>query len=175
MDKIGEKTKQKLISANINCVGDLKGMSNQPVPGISPSTLQFLKDQAQLAKDEDAPPKIDHRKAANPYLSRFGPDWETHLKKSSCFSSHVVITDYLDHIMQESKKVMEGTMFEDNCYFYHDALSLMTYAKTKEYMKSKGYYEKWILPENSLYAIDSKHLHKKYADNPIGNSPEFMP
>ena len=174
LDRVGKRTKEKLLLANISSVGDLK-RNNQPVPGISDTSLQFLRDQAQLAKDEKAPTKIDHRKAANPYQSRYGDEWETVLKKSSYFSSQVVITDYIEHIMHESKKVMQGTKYQDDWYFYHDALSLMTSVKTKEWMKSKGYYKHWILAKNNLYAQDSNGLQKKYGDNPIGNSPEFMP
>ena len=60
--------------------------------------------------------------------------------------------------------------------FYHDALSLMTAKRTKEWMRQKGYYEKWLLPTESLYEnTNSPDLLKRYRDNPIGNSPEFMP
>ena len=104
LDKVGGVTKAKLLRVNIRTVGDLK-QTNQPVPGISGSSFQFLWDQAQLAKDEDAPPKIDYRKAPNPYQARYSADWETHLKKSSAFSNHVVITDYCEHIIEQSAKV----------------------------------------------------------------------
>ena len=66
---------------------------------------------------------------------------------------------------------MEGTQYENNWYFYHDALSLMTSARTKERMKQKGYYEGWVLPKMKLYTQDSNELQKKYGDNPIRNSP----
>ena len=174
LDKVGKKTKEKLENANIRCVGDLK-RNNQPVPGITRASLQFLRDQAQLSRDENAPLKIDHRKAPNPYMSRYGTNWENVLKQSSHFSSYVVITDYIEHIVTESQKIMKGTLYEDDWYFYHDALSLMTSAKTKQWMKDKNYYKHWILPKNKLYAQDSNALQTKYGDNPIGNSPEFMP
>lgn len=69
-------------------------------------------------------------------------------------NSNVVITDYIEHIMTESDRIMEGTKFESNWMIYHDALSLMTAERTKEWMESKGYLKRF---------------------NPLGNSPEFMP
>ena len=100
---VGGKSKQKLMRAKITCIGNLK-RNNQPVPSISESSLQFLKDQTQLAKDEDTPPKVDHHKAPSPYLSRYGANWEAHLKKSSYFSSDVVITDLYWTHQQRIKK-----------------------------------------------------------------------
>merc|ERR1719276_261471 len=41
-------------------------------------------------------------------------------------------------------------------------------------MESKGYLKRWILPSNDLYSGDIE-FKKRYSDNPLGNSPEFMP
>jgi len=53
--------------------------------------------------------------------------------------------------------------------FYHDALSLMTCKKTVEWMKSKGYYSRWLVPICGLNAGTD------FACRPPGNSPELMP
>ena len=84
------------------------------------------------------------------------------------------MTDYIDHMMRESALIMKGTKHEESWYLYHDSLSIMTAAKTKEWMAKKGYIQKWILPSNDLYH-DDLDLKKRYSNNPLGNSPEFMP
>ena len=76
--------------------------------------------------------------------------------------------------MVASAKVMKGTEFENNWFFYHDTLSLMTSKTTKDWMKGKGYYKRCIRPSNDLYK-NKPELLTKFKDNPIGNSPEFMP
>ena len=58
---------------------------------------------------------------------------------------------------------------------YHDALSIMTSRSTKEWMKSKGYLDRWILPSSDLYDNLPKEAHRFYEGKPVGNSPEFMP
>ena len=129
-----------------------------------------------MAKDEEAPLATDHRQSANPYLSKYGSNWLDHLKQSPSMSSYVCITDYVEFIINESSKVMKGSKHENDWLFYHDALSLMTARKTKEWMREKGYYDKWLLPTTNLYTeTNSPDLLKRYRDNPIGNSPEFMP
>lgn len=74
----------------------------------------------------DCPPDIDHRKKDNPYKSKYGDEWKKYLKKSVTFSHSALISDYIEHMMCESKRVMEGTIHEDTWMVYHDALSLMT-------------------------------------------------
>ena len=107
--------------------------------------------QALTAMDEDCPPDIDHRKKDNPYKSKYGNQWKRYLKKSVTFSHSVSIADYIDHMMTESKRVMKGTIHEDTWMIYHDALSLMTSKGTNDWMKKKGYYERWVLPSEDLY------------------------
>ena len=76
--------------------------------------------------------------------------------------------------MEESARVMKGTMHENTWMVYHDALSLMTANKTKEWMRQKNYLRRWILPSDDLYD-NLPQVKAKYKQNPVGNSPEFMP
>ena len=80
------------------------------------------------------------------------------------------VQDLVTHIYTESKKFYEGTEFEDNWYFYHDALSLMTAKSTIEWMADVGYLKHWLLP---VHGLNSEF--KRYKGRPIGNSPEMMP
>ena len=168
---------KKLAQAGFTLVAHLKAVSNPEgldVPGVSKKTLQTIWEQAQLSLDIDAPHPIDHRLDPNPYKSKFGDDWEVQLRKSSAFSSCIVITEYIDHMIQQSAEVMKGTKHENSWYLYHDSLSIMTSAKTKEWMAKKGYLSRWVLPTTDLYH-DQPDLSKRYGTNPLGNSPEFMP
>ena len=63
----------------------------------------------------------------------------------------VVITDYVEHMMQESKKCFQGTTHEDDWMIYHDALTLMRAKDCKDWMQSKDYLRRWILPSDDLY------------------------
>ena len=178
LSKCGEATRKKLEKVGIKIVRDLQ---NVPDPntfslpqGLSKKTFEVIWQKAQEASTEDLPPPIDHRKALNPYESKFGEGWLSYLKKSPTFSSSIVITDYMEHIMSESQKIMHNTKYQDDWVVYHDALTLMTAKENKDWLLAKGYLKRWILPSNDLY-VNSPDLYKKYGGNPIGNSPEFMP
>ena len=135
----------------------------------------ILIEQASEALDQDCPPTIDHRKHDNPYKSRYGSDWKTQLKKSVTFCHSVSICDYIEHMMEQSRNIMKDTIHEDTWMVYHDALSLMTSKSTKEWMRKKGYLKRWILPSEDLFDNLPAEVKSKYKQNPIGNSPEFMP
>ena len=88
--------------------------------------------------------------------------------------SFVLITDYVQWIVTKTKKAFIGTAHENDWYFYHDALSLMTAEQCKQWMKDNDIYKHWILPSDDLYD-GYPDLKKKYGGNPIGNTPEIMP
>ncbi len=53
---------------------------------------------------------LDHPKAENPYLSRYGADrWEEEIKNVDRMKKYVCNTDVIEHIMHESNRVMQGT------------------------------------------------------------------
>ena len=84
-------------------------------------------------------------------------------------SNYVSIVDMVQHIHDESQRVMNGTVHENDWFFYHDALSLMKAKECKEWMKDNNILHRWILPLNGLNSGTA------YADHPVGNSPELMP
>ena len=178
LKKCGNVTARKLKTVGIETVQHLKDIPDPDCfvlpTGLPKSTFKLVWTHAKEASCEDVPEDLDHRKEANPYLSRYGNDWETHIKKSPTFNNSVLITDYIQHIMDESARVMKGTAFEDNWMIYHDALTLMTAKETKRWMEQKGFLRRWILPTHDLYD-NLPVLKNKYGTNPIGNSPEFMP
>ena len=123
----------------------------------------------ELKIDKKKPVAIDHKLSDNPYESRYGVEWENIIKETCNLKPYVLITDMIRHIHDESKRIMKGTPHEDNWYFYHDALSLMTSIDTRNWMKQEGIYDRWLLPSNGLNA------GTRYENSPVGNSPELMP
>ena len=113
--------------------------------------------------------KIDHKLAPNPYKSLYGDDWREKIKTCTGLSRSMSIHMLVQSIYDNSKEVFRGTKHEDNWYFYHDALSLMTADECKEYMQRQGILKHWILPQ---FGINEGTV---YNMRPVGNSPEMMP
>ena len=91
------------------------------------------------------------------------------LKSSTAMSKLCCIADLIRFMMNEVEKLMKGSVHEDDFYIVHDALVLMTAKETINWMKQKGYLNRWLLPLNGL------QYGTPYAGRPVGNSPEFMP
>jgi hypothetical protein len=166
---------------DIKTLGDLKRLDDTKASEIirctklSAGRMQVWRETAATCVDEDAPPRTDHRKAKNPYISKYGEDnWKERCAKSVMLSSYACITELVRHMHDETQKVMKGTKHEHGeWYFYHDALSLMTAKDTIEWMKAQGIYKRWLLPVNGL-SEDDPEL-KNFVGRPVGNSPEMMP
>ena len=94
-------------------------MALQALPGNPPSSLK------------------DHRKAKNPYHSRYGEGWVDKLKSSTEMSKFYCITDLIRFMMNEAEKLMKGSVHEENFYIFHDDLVLMTAKEMINWMKQK--------------------------------------
>jgi hypothetical protein len=77
--------------------------------------------------------------------------------------------EMINHIDNETKRVMKGTKYEGKGLWYHDALSLMTCKKSIHYMKEKGIFKNWLLPLGRLQE------GRRYHESIQGDSPELMP
>ena len=64
---------------------------------------------------------------------------------------------------------MKGSVHDEDFYFFHDALVLITAKETIKWMKEKGYLNCWLFPLNGLQDGNPR------SGRPVGNSPEFMP
>ena len=80
----------------------------------------------------------DHRKAKNPYLSRYGERWVEKLKSSSSMSKFCCITDLIRFMMKEAEKMMKRSVHEDDFFIVHDALVLMTAKETIKWMQENN-------------------------------------
>eukprot|EP00536_Pseudo-nitzschia_multiseries_P014911 jgi/Psemu1/40532/gm1.40532_g len=115
------------------------------VSGISFERLSAFVCAAEACLEGSPPPVVDHRLASNPYLSLYGEDsWEQQCDKD-CMTGKMCVTDMIDFMFDQTKAILG-----ENGFVYHDALVLMTSADSVLYMKEKGYYISWILPELDL-------------------------
>ena len=173
---IGKTTMKKLNECGIRFIIDLRKIEENEAEKISKESGISLKrviDYIAMAKTSlttNRPGAIDHRKAPNPYQSRYSNEWREKIETSTFLSPFVCITKMITHIVNSTKAAFQGTTHESTCLFYHDALSLMTAKRTRKWMSEKGYDKMWILPEQNLFQNDKL---KAYRGRPAGNSPEL--
>jgi hypothetical protein len=135
-------------------------------------TSDLLKKLQYNVKDAilgDATAKFDHRKTDNPYESMYGDEWNVEILKTAHFNKVKCITEIVEHMVDKKRGGMKDTKYENDFYFYHDALSQMTCRKTTAWMIMTGYINHWILPSSG---VSSRTI---YAKRPPGDSPECMP
>ena len=90
---------------------------------------------------------VDHTKATNPYKSLYGnKKWREVIEVSGIMRGFECIKYLMQHVYNESKRIMEGKEYKENWVFYHDALLLMTTKDTITWMKEIGIYKRWLLP-----------------------------
>ena len=71
--------------------------------------------------------------------------------------------------MNESYKLVKGSVHEDNLFVVYDDLVLMTAKETINWIRNNGYLHRWFLALNGL------QCGTPCARLPVGNSPEFVP
>ena len=69
---------------------------------------------------------VDHRQADNPYQSKYGEKWQEKLKSCPTVSPFRPISDLVDFIAEESHRLMEGSVHQDDFFLNDDSLSLFT-------------------------------------------------
>ena len=175
MKGIGGTKGDTLMAAGIMTVGDIKRKSDKELLTLAP-LLKGL-SLAGLTELRDHPSHlgacnhvvVDHRSKSNPYQSRYGSFWEEEIKKTSFMKQYSCIRDLVTHIHDHTKEIFKGTVHEDDWFFYHDALKQLTAKSTVAWMKEKGYYSRWLIPQLGLNG------GTVYVYRPVGNRPEWMP
>ena len=62
------------------------------------------------------------------------------------------VRDLVVHMIRVGEAQYNGTKYADDWAFYHDSLSLMTSNENLEWMKNRGYINRWTLPMEDLLA-----------------------
>ena len=168
---IGKQGEVKMNEINIHTIADLEryvrsyGLPKLPICGL----VQIYEHGLVALPGKPTPSIKDHRKAKNPYFSRYGEIWIEKLKSSSSMSNFCCITDLIRVMMTEAEKLMKGSVHEDDFFIFHDALVLMAAKETIEWTKENNCFHCWLLPMNGLQD------GTPYARRPVGNSLWFMP
>ena len=107
--------KQILLDHGIKTLNDLLSFEGE-IKGISQKLLDKFKTMAKNMFPYNKPDALvhDYKKSTNPYSERNLKNWGNEIKKVSHMSAYVCITDLIQFIYDESKKVMEGTKFVEN-------------------------------------------------------------
>ncbi len=74
---------------------------------------------------------MDRSNNVNPYLSKFGSDWDSKLTASSNVKQYRNVIELAEYMVEEGLKIFP----DGNFHFYHDALSLLTAKGTKAEME----------------------------------------
>ena len=98
-----------------------------------------MRDHVMSAEPSNRLNKIDYQNTPNPYESQYGPNWHIEVKKSSLLICYACVSDMIEHILIEMKRVFKGTTHKNYCLLNHDFLSLMTSKETCEWIKEKVY------------------------------------
>ena len=158
-----------LKGAGLMTVADTKAWVEkgaERITGIGGKTLEKLKTLVAGAKDLPVPIAEDHRLQPNPYKSRYGSRWESVMEERLGITSVFKLVKYM---MLASEAVFKGTKHSKDWVFFHDALNQFKCKETVDWMKSKGYYKRWVKPERGL------NDGTAFAGRPTGNTPELMP
>ena len=119
-----------MVAAGIEFVKDIVGKSDEEIKELKNNTLGIsivkLTEWRNYVPCEGACPHtiVDHRKASNPYLSRYGEDlWESMINTSVFMNKYMCVTELVKGIYEASEQAFIGTTHENDWYFYHNALS----------------------------------------------------
>jgi hypothetical protein len=179
MNDIANITKTKFVKYGICTVLDMKQLIPEQISVVlgekeflvSEQKLKKWQEAAEQANTGSVPSRVsmDHRKEANPYLSRYGPTWKDEIRKCSAMVGCICVTKMAWYMKDETDWVMKGTKYEGKSHFYHDALTLMTCTKMKAYMNKHNLRRYWLLPQENLQE------GTRYQNSIPGDSPELMP
>lgn len=149
-------------------VSDLVDLPIEHLPKIR-GIVEIQGRVAQIALPGSCPHSdINHLEASNE------DTWEDEIRKTPAPSPFVPVSDLVDFIIEESDRLMKGTIHENDWLFYHDVLSLLTSKDCLDYMRKKYFkgircIDRWLLPRNGV------NKNTPYDGRCVGNSPEMMP
>ena len=121
------------------------------------------------ASPNNPPPPTDHRLHDNSRESLRSDAWEEKMKLASRLRDVECDTDVVTRTCNRIKAFFEGAKHENEWFFCHGALQLMSNYECKNWIEQKGMLKHWILPEAGLNA------GAPYSTHPPGSSPEAMP
>ena len=91
------------------------------------------------------------------------------LKSSTTMSRFCCIANLIRFMMNESEKLMKGSVHKDDIFIVYNYLMLMTEKETINCMRKNGYLHRWLLP------LDGLPDGTPYAVRHVGNFTGFIP
>ena len=124
----GQQAKAKMNEFSIHTIADLQlHVCHHGIPKVHIRGFSQIYDIAlQDLPGKPHPSFMDHRKAKNPYISRYGERWVEKLKSSTAIPEFCCITDLIRFMMNEAEKLMKGSVYEDDFFIVHNAFVLIT-------------------------------------------------
>ena len=125
---VGQQSKEKMNELIIHTIAYLQlHVHHRSIPKLPIRGFSQICDIAFQTLPGNPPPSFrDHRKAKNPYISKYGEIWVDKLKSSIAMSKFCYITDLIRFMMNESEELMKGSVHEENFFIVHNYLVLMT-------------------------------------------------
>jgi len=120
----------------------------------------------------DRPKKVDYRKAENPFLARYGDNWEEEIKNYKIMANFCCIKELVWYMVNECIRFNKK-------YFWHDALTQLTDKCTRQWMKetttdfrggTRCLYNFWFKPIKNLFH-DLEKVGSHYYERQPGNFP----
>ena len=184
---VGKTIESKLNDLGISTVQQISTLSDEEIyrfnieTGLSVARMQKIRAESLKAVPGACSyQKIDYRKTPNPYLAKYGANWRTKISSVTSMRKCVCIKELVQHIDSATKDVFRGTEYAESCPWSHDALSQLMDNDCKDWMKEKGYFDRWLGPVlgcNDIVTIPGQpeKVSTRYKERPPGNSPEVMP
>jgi hypothetical protein len=168
---VGERTQKKIEKiAGINSVMQMSCINDDHALSLSimcSLNIDRIKHWCDLCQDM-LPGKCKYpipfdfvHGQTNPYIHRYGAEWETEINKvaQSGLTKVKCVTELIKHIKKETKMAFKNTKHVEN-----------------------DYWRRWVKPELGLNSViqiigeDGKSkVSRNYKERPVGDCPELMP
>ena len=102
-------------------------------------TLKKIIQQSEQAIPGSRSQKIvvKHSEMVDPYKSLYGSQWKQEIFKTAAIKIFISSNTLVQKTYKNTIKIFQGTVYKNNFFFYHDALSLMTSCSCKDFMKKE--------------------------------------
>ena len=136
----GHQEKSKMKDLIIHKITDLQlHIRHHSISKVQIWGFGLIYDISLQALPWKPPPYFkEQRQSKNPYLSSYEERWVDKLKYFTVMSKLCCIADLIWLMMNESKKLVKGSVHKDNIFIVHDALVLIKAKEKLTWMIYKG-------------------------------------
>ena len=127
--------------------------------------LKFQNFAQNTAKVTNSLVLTDHRKHFNPYVSRFGKQWETKMKTCTWLKPFVCITKYFTWITMETDKAFAGTIHKKRLVLLlqhallNDYRTMQIGLTNKNFLSTGYFHQKTYTKDIQTFTRNSTETH----------------